>query len=302
MIGILHSGSEKPNEKQVQALLKKLDAQGVQYLPPKYADGDSGELEGLAGELIGNREVEVIVSAGGPEPALLLQKLTAKSKPDLPIVFTTVADPVLSKLVKTLAKPSYNLTGMAGQTSELDPRRLEILDEFIPATPGKDREFGILMKSGRDHGDDQYANVKKKANDLGLKLRPHKVDTEDGIKKAFGQHFTGCLGVVVTADSFFYNLRDTVIPSANNAKLPTIYQWCEFVSDGGYLSFGTDIVEAYEKAAEFVFRILGVGGFPKTPVGDIPVAMPSNPKICHRSATNLQVPEHLKKHIAREFK
>ena len=66
MIGILHSGSEGPNDKPVQALLKKLDAQGVQYLPPKYAEGDSGDLEDLAKELVGNAEVEVIVSAGGP--------------------------------------------------------------------------------------------------------------------------------------------------------------------------------------------------------------------------------------------
>ena len=102
-------------------------------LPGKIVSNLEYLAEGLVQDatVAGPNKLEVLVAAGGPGPALLLQKLTSKlPDPKPPIVFTTVVTPDELGLVKTLKTPTYNLTGMAGQTSELDPDRLHMLFEL----------------------------------------------------------------------------------------------------------------------------------------------------------------------------
>jgi putative ABC transport system substrate-binding protein len=258
-IGLLHSGSENPYVKPVEALTNALPA-NVEILP-RYAGGNGSQLKGDAIGLVSNDTVEVIVAAGGPEPALVAMAETKRQEPDpeqrKPVVFTTVADPVVSKLVDRLDRPGRNLTGMWGKTSELDLTRLELVNALVPRDATKpDRTLGVLARSGRDHGDDQYKVLKDRADVLGLKLRRVKVDTENDIKDAFENIFTDVVAVVVTADSFFYNLRDKVVPYARAARRPAIYQWRDFVDIGGLISFGPSILDAYRQAGVYVGRIL----------------------------------------------
>ena len=218
--------------------------------------------EGLVQDstVVGPNKLEVLVAAGGPTPARLLQALTKNlPNPKPPIVFTTVVDPEGLGLVKTLAKPTYNLTGMAGQTSELDPERLHMLFELGKASISKGDKIGVLVSNSRPDKDNQVKKIKDKADgtNLKLKLRRRDVSDKQEIENAFvGFKNEPVKGVVVTADSLFNDLREDVVRCANASGLPTIYQWKEFVELGGLISFGPDIVEAYGKAGEYVRRIL----------------------------------------------
>ena len=127
-----------------------------------YGFNDPGLVESAAADLVNDNSVEVIVAAGGPGPALVLQAKT-KTKS---IVFTTVADPVLSKLVDSLQKPGHNLTGMAGKTSELDADRLVALFQLAQAKLQKNDKVGVLLKYGRDHADAHYKKLKDKAAEV----------------------------------------------------------------------------------------------------------------------------------------
>ena len=268
-IGLLHSGSRDHFNAPVAALkyaLLPLDVEVVE----KYAADLPGDInsnlvylaEGLVQDstVAGPDKLEALVAAGGPTPALLLQELTKNlPNPKPPIVFTTVVTPDELGLVKTLATPTYNLTGMAGQTSELDPDRLHMLFALAKTKISKGDKIGVLVSNSRPDKDKHVKKIKDKADgtNLKLKLRRRDVTDKQEIENAFvGFKDEPVKGVVVTADSLFNDLRKDVVRCANEFGLPTIYQWKEFVELGGLISFGPDIVEAYGKAGEYVRRIL----------------------------------------------
>jgi putative tryptophan/tyrosine transport system substrate-binding protein len=106
----------------------------------RAADDRYDRLPALAAELVRNN-VGVIVAAGGPVSALAAKKATDT----VPIVFTTIADPVKSGLVASLNRPGGNATGMAGLTSELDVKRVELLLQIKPGA----RVIGVLVNPSR---------------------------------------------------------------------------------------------------------------------------------------------------------
>lgn len=254
-VGLLHSGSEHMFVNAIGALKRALPPD-VELLP-KYADDDEKRLKALASGLVNDGDegrLEVIVAAGGPGPALVLQKLTKT----IPIVFTTVVNPEEIHLVSSLKKPGNNLTGMAGQTTELDPRRLETLASWTETGIKKNDKIGVLIADNRVKRLEHYKRLEKTAKALGLSLRPRETATVSDIENAFADFGKdrGLTGVVVTADSFFNNHRKEVVEFAAASRLPTIYQWREFVDEGGLMSFGPSLLEAYEMAGKFVSRIL----------------------------------------------
>ena len=225
----------------------------------------------------------MIVAAGGPEPAIILKNLTST----IPIVFTTVADPRLSKLVDDLEKPGHNLTGMAGQTSELDAERLQRLVELAQAHLKQGDKIGVLEKEGRDSADHHFKKVADKANEERFKsaLVRFPVSTVGGIEDAFDFFKQeGVKGVVVTADSFFNNNRKEVVKQAAAKRLPAIYQWKEFVDEGGLVSYGPSLLEAYEMAGKYVTDILN-GKSPAT----MPCSKPSRFELCVSKAAALEL-------------
>jgi putative ABC transport system substrate-binding protein len=254
-VGLLHSGSEHMFVTAIAAFKRALPPD-VELLC-KYAEDDDRRLKALAASLVKDGDegrLQVIVAAGGPGPALVLQKLTKT----IPIVFTTVVNPEEIKLVNTLKKPGNNLTGMAGQTTELDPRRLETLASWPEVGIKKNDKIGVLIADKRVKKLEHYKHLEKMAKSLGLSLRPREAATVTDIQNAFSDFGSdkGMTGVVVTADSFFNNHRKEVVEFAAANRLPTIYQWREFVDEGGLLSYGPSLLEAYEMAGKFVTRIL----------------------------------------------
>ena len=295
-IGLLHSGKKANFLAPVGALREALRGLDV-VLVEKYAADLSGDVEsnldyladGLVQDSISQPpDSRALVAAGGPAPALLLKRLTETLNPpdQPPIVFTTVVDPAGAnlRLVDTEKKPKWNLTGMAGQTSELDPERLHMLFELAKnVNISKGDKVGVLVSGNRPDKENQFKKIKDKADDphldLKLKLRrrdvknlPEIVSAFDGFKKE-----PEIKGVVVTADSLFNDLRADVVRLANASGLPTIYQWKEFVElpCGGLISFGPDIVEAYGVAGEYLKRILKDGEWPS----DMECSRPSGFKV-----------------------
>ena len=110
------------------------------WIEYRWANDDYGRLRALAEELVALR-VAVIVTAGGHVSALVARDVTK----EIPICFTTVTDPVKLGLVKSLNRPGGNATGTAGLTSELDPKRLELLRQMKPTAA----VIGVLINPNR---------------------------------------------------------------------------------------------------------------------------------------------------------
>jgi ABC-type uncharacterized transport system substrate-binding protein len=255
-VGLLHSGSKTPVKDQVEALKNKL---GGVTLTETYADNKVETLEDNAEVFVGDLNCRVIIAAGGTLAAVVAQQVTQRQDDDpknrKPVVFTSVQDPQGLGFVDTLAIPGGNMTGTAGQTTELDPMRLKLLVKLASiAAPSK---VGVLLKRDRKRQDVQYQNLKNATN---LELIRVEVSTSHKLKnvfKFFRKENAG--GVVVGADSFFNSNRTDVVKAANdrNTGLPTIYQWRQFVEEaGGLMSYGPEITEAYENAGAIAKRII----------------------------------------------
>jgi ABC-type uncharacterized transport system substrate-binding protein len=227
----------------------------------RWANDDYARLHELAAELIALRPA-AIVAAGGHVSALVLHDATK----EIPIVFTTVTDPVKEGLVASLNKPGGNATGTAGLTSELDPKRLEFLHTMIPSAT----LFGVLINPNRPGLDGQLAELQASADKLNLKLEIQKATSDQDIKNAFQVFASPRVGaVVVTADPLFNNHRALVLSLAASYSFPAIYQWREFAADGGLMSYGPSITEAYHHAGMDAGLVLK-GAKP----ADIPVVQP----------------------------
>jgi putative ABC transport system substrate-binding protein len=275
-VGVLHTGKSDNFEDLVKLIKPAADtyllSQGSNdkisiFQGGHYANDDLGVLDDLAYELVNNTNVEVIVAAGGPQSAIAAMDATNEadgSRSVTPVVFTTVADPVGLGLVESLATPGYNLTGMAGETSENDPTRLELLHEFVKRVRPTAKKVGVLINPARQGYPKQFRDLKKKAKSLNLKLVVRRAKKTERIASAFAKfRGAGFLGAVVTADSFFNNNRATVIEEAKiEGGVPTIYQWRSFAEDGGLISYGPSIQYAYEEAGRYVARII-LGEDPK---------------------------------------
>jgi putative ABC transport system substrate-binding protein len=230
----------------------------------RWANDDYGRLRPLAEELVALR-VAVIVAAGGHVSALAAHDVTK----EIPISFTTVTDPVKSGLVKSLNQPGGNATGTAGLTSELDPKRLELVYEMKPTAA----VVGVLINPIRPGLETQLPELRAAADKLKLKLEIQEAagDRDINIEAAF-QGFASQRvdALLVTADPMFNNRRVQVLALAARHSLPAIYQWREFATGGGLMSYGPSITEAYRQAGINAGRILK-----GTKPADIPVVQPT---------------------------
>jgi putative ABC transport system substrate-binding protein len=268
VLGILNSGSMAAiNKKWMGAILRGVGESGYVEgknlkIEHRAANGKYDQLPGLAKELE-NTPVQVIIAAGGPVSALRGKEGTK----NVPIVFTTIADPVKSGLVASLNRPGGRITGTAGLTTELDAKRLEFLGRVAP---GKGK-IGVLANANRPDVDAQSRALEAAAHRMEREIIVHKVGSEKEFDAAFEALAKERIeGLLVTADPLFNFHRKKVIGLAKDKKFPAIYQWREFVEDGGLMSYGPDIADAYHQAGVYAGRILK-----GTSPADLPVVQPT---------------------------
>lgn len=266
-VGFFHNGNAASFTKQFDAFadrLRKSVRRTTVDIDHRWAGSDPARTDRHLNELIA-KGVKVLVAAGGPQSALAAQKATADNR--IPVVFTSVTDPVGLGLVAAPGKSPTNLTGVAGLTSELDWARLELLHELL----GDGAMIGVLLNPARPQAD---AHFKKLDDDATSRLKLPRLVRQNAtnlgeIEKAFAATRGKVQGLLVTADSLFNNLRKEVVALADG--MPAVYQWREFAEIGGYMSFGPGIIEAYEQVADYVKLILEDEKQPS----DLPVLLPS---------------------------
>ena len=229
----------------------------------RWADGQYNRLSAMAAELVA-RQVAVIATAGGEASALAAKAVTSS----IPIVMIAGGDPVQEGLVAALNQPGGNITGVTLFAQQMESKRLGLLHEVVP----KAKTFAALFNPTNPAVQFQLEDVRKAAPRLGVELVVLNASTEGEIEGVFaGMAERKVEGLLVGADPFFNSRRAHLIALTAQHRLPAIYEWRDMAVEGGLMSYGTVLADAYRQLGNYVGRILK-GERP----GDLPVVQPTN--------------------------
>jgi len=214
-----------------------------------------------AAELVGLTPDVILASASASVAALQQASRSA------PIVFANVIDPVGAGFVASLAQPGGNATGFTAFEYGISGKWLELLKEIAPHMT----RAAVLRDPALAAGIGQFAAIQSMASSSAVDLSA--IDTRDvgEIERAvvaFARKPNG--GLVVTASSSALTHRDQIIALATRLRLPNVYPFRYYPSNGGLASYGPDQIDQYKRAAGYVDRILK-GDKP----ADLPVQAPT---------------------------
>jgi len=267
VIGFLHSGSAEPAASVVGAFRQGLSETGyvegqnvaIEY---RWAEGRYDRLPAMAADLV-DRKVDLLVAGGGLPSALAAKNATST----IPIVFTSVGNPVGAGLVTGLARPGGNLTGFSVLAGDLTPKRLELLSELVPEA----KLIALLVNPNNPASEAVVRHVGEAARAKGRELHVLKAGSEGEIDAAFArlvEMHAG--GLVVAAEPFFYSRRDQLVEQAERDAVPAIYELREYALAGGLISYGPILTGIYRQVGIYAGRILN-GAKP----ADLPVQQPT---------------------------
>jgi putative ABC transport system substrate-binding protein len=213
----------------------------------RWGDGSFDRLPAMAGELVGlNPDVIISVNTAA---LLALQKLTTT----IPIVMLGTADPVGLGLVRSLARPGANITGMSVMAPELSQKRLELLKEVVP---NLDR-VTVLSNPGNPAVILALQETQAAAQALGLTL--HSVDVHEPSEidlalSAIAREPPGAL--VLLIDTMIHSQRVPIVAFAVKHRLPTISPFREFAEAGGLMAYGPQLPDLLRRAVGLIDKIL----------------------------------------------
>jgi len=228
----------------------------------RWANLQYDRLPALAADLVRNR-VTIIAAVGGIHSGLAAKAATST----IPVVFVSAGDPVGFGLVSSLGRPGGNMTGISMVTVELAPKRLELLHESVPRSGA----IAMLVNPTSPYLGPETKDVQAAARVLGREVRVVSARAERDIDAAFATLVQQrAAAVLVSGDPFFDSQRDHLVALAAQHAVPAIYQWREFATIGGLMSYGSSITDAYRQAGAYIGRILK-GAKP----ADLPVIQPT---------------------------
>jgi putative ABC transport system substrate-binding protein len=213
----------------------------------RWADRQYDRLPAMATDLI-HRQVSVIAALSTPA-ALAAKAATAT----IPVVFTTIGDPVQIGLVASLGRPGGNVTGVTSLNVQVGPKLLELLHEVLP----KATVVAQLVNPTNPNTETLSRELEAAARTLGLQLHVLRASTESDIDAAFAtlvQLQAG--GLVIGGDVLFATRSEQLAALALQHAVPTIFQGRIFAIAGGLMSYGADLVEHHRIAGVYAGRIL----------------------------------------------
>lgn len=227
----------------------------------RFADGKYERLPDQATDLV-RQKVDVIVTDGTPG-TLAAQKATMV----IPIVMGGAGDPVGDGLVKSLARPGGNTTGLSNLASDLGSKHMQMLLDLNP----KLSRAAVLMNPGNSSHITILKNVQGAALKPRVRILPVEARNFQEIEQAFFvMTREQAEAVIVIPDPFFIQQWRQIAELAVKHRLPSITRFREYSEAGGLMSYGNNNADNYRRAASYVDKILK-GAKP----ADLPVEQPT---------------------------
>jgi putative tryptophan/tyrosine transport system substrate-binding protein len=214
----------------------------------RYSGGDFGRIQAYATELV-RAAPDLIVGSGTPITAALKQATRT-----IPIVFNLVNDPVGQGFVTSLSRPDGNITGFSFIDFPLIGKWLEILKQIAPGV----RRVTLIFNPDTTPFYPAFLRelggaIASLAVELSASPVHNEVEIEANIA-AFARQPAG--GLIVAPDAFINNNRRLIMALSVRHRLPAIYGFQQFVTEGALISYGPDSAEIVRRSASYVDRIL----------------------------------------------
>jgi putative tryptophan/tyrosine transport system substrate-binding protein len=292
VIGFMSARSPEDSANLLRAFQKGLkeeasfvegDNISIEY---RWARGDYALLPALAGELA-ERHVNVLVAVGGDASARAAKAAASQ----VPIVFTISGDPVEAGLVQSINRPGGNATGcIVFSTSELDAKRLDFMSEIVPGPS----VLGVLVNPKYPPAIGQARYLEAAATKIGRVISIAEASNDAELETALSALLQKNIGglVVASSDPFFDSRRNRILAFAAEHRLPGIYQFRDYVLEGGLISYGPSLTDTYRQVGVYAARIVK-GGNPS----DMPAMQPTKYDLVINlktaNALGLKVPQSL---------
>jgi putative ABC transport system substrate-binding protein len=289
VIGYLSGVSRAESEDRLAAFRRGLGQAGYSEgrnvaIEFRFADGDYTRLPALASELV-RLPATVIVAVGGSRPA---QAAKAASS-TVPVVFIHGGDAVKLGLVDSLSRPGGNVTGVVFLTVDLIPKRLELLRVLLP----KAKRVALMVNPNTPSAEDQVKGAQAAARAADMQLLEARAGSEAEIDNTFAALVKlKPDALLIGTDALFGTRHKQFIALAARHALPAIYEQRNAVVDGGLMSYGPSITEAYVQTGVYAGRVLA-GARPQ----ELPVLQPTKFELAiHRGTARtlgLVIPQSL---------
>ena len=247
----------------------------------RSAEGESERLPGLAAELV-HLKVDVIVASGTPA-TIAAQRATTT----IPIIMVGVADPVGNGLVKSLARPGGNTTGVSNLIGSLVPKLLEMLLTIAPKTAW----VAVLVNPTNASHATFQTSARATAQGLGVTIVPIEARNPREIEGAFSKlDRKNVKAIVVLPDAMIQQQNSQIVELVTKHRLLSVAAYSPFADAGGLMSYGPNFASLGRPAATYVDKVLK-GAKP----AELPVEQPTKFELVINlktaKALGLKIPE-----------
>ena len=250
VIGFLVPGVQASHGAWVAAFARRLTELGwtegrniaIEY---RWAAGDNDRMAEFAAEFV-QRNVDVIVSSANGVV------LASKATSSIPIVFAAFNDPVATGIVKSLAQPVGNVTGLTVQPSDLASKRIDLLREIVPNM----RRLSALANVAGSGFLQETGSIRTAAAVLNIEADIVELRTAEDIAPALARLKGRPDALYVLSEPLVNSNKVQILQTVMEERIPTIFGFREFVDAGGLISYGANFPDLFSRAAEFVDKIL----------------------------------------------
>jgi putative ABC transport system substrate-binding protein len=244
--------SDRPSRER-QAFLEGLRAHG--YMPGKsieivYASAQNATefLDDVCQDLLGQK-IDVLVTSGALA-ALAAKKCTRT----IPVVIQALGDPIGVGLVQSLSRPEANITGVSFLSTDLAPKRIEIMRELLPRV----KRLALVWDARNPNAIAEAGAISEATRAVGLTAEPFPLQSDAEVRKFLGELKSlkpDALYVAFEASLVGAN-RTAIAEAALAARVPLVSGWGFLTEAGGLVSYAPDIPSMFRRSASYVHRIL----------------------------------------------
>ena len=260
LIGFTQESEEVKAFRQGLREANYVEGRGIE-IEWRQAAGNPNRLPDLLADLV-KRKVDVIV-VESTIAAIVAKRATTT----IPIVMAFVADPIASGIVKSLARPGGNITGLSTMTSDLMTKRLQLLKETVPHA----KRIGVLWNPDTPWHHGVLENLRQVAPQLAVELETVPVSASVDLAPAFATFAQAKVDALLIVDAPFFGIHGgSVFEFVRKARLATATTRFPSTPDSSLISYGPDTRDIFRRAAGFVVKILK-GAKP----ADLPIEQPT---------------------------
>ncbi|MDQ0268817.1 ABC transporter substrate-binding protein [Cytobacillus purgationiresistens] len=264
-VGVTQIVEHPSLDSAVDGFKKALDEKGLSVTYDlQIAQGDQNNNQSIATNFVGDN-VDLIFANSTPSA---LSALNATK--DIPIVFTSVTDPIGSSLVKSIEEPGGNITGTIDNHPDAIPNTVKFIDDYFDIDT-----IGVVYNSGESNSAAQIDIVKEAIKGTDMKLAEATVSTSAEVKQATESLIGKADVLYIITDNTVVAALESVIQVSNENKIPLFVGELDSVERGGFAAYGFDYEDIGYEAGVMAAQILKGEKEP----ADLPIQYPQNLKL-----------------------